>query len=101
MKNDELKIAADLLESNGFDEVANVIRSPFSESLGKRISVYGPNYIWRGLLVGITPQMITLDDCHQVFETGDHRTVECDSELIGKQHFTIGAICNWGECQWS
>lgn len=72
------------------------------EFVGQRIAVYGPNFIWRGLLVKVDKRSITLDDVYQIFDTGKHGSSTCEDERMSdRQVFPIAAICNAGPTEWA
>ena len=70
--------------------------------IGKRIAIYGPNYIWRGELKEVNGKFLVLSDVYQVLDTGDHDTEVCESERISdEQVFPVSAICNVGPAKWA
>ena len=69
---------------------------------GKRVAVFGPNYIWTGDLVEETDDTIVLSDVNQLFETGPHTTVETEHERICENMvFYKSAVCNVGDPLWT
>jgi hypothetical protein len=87
-------IAADLLEDNGFGDLAQAIRD-YAHFLDKRVAVFGPNFIWTGKLTGVTHETLFIEDVHQVYDTGPHDTDDfsgsriCDSMVLER-----AAVCN-------
>lgn len=69
---------------------------------GKRIALFGPNYIWTGNLVQETPNTITLENVNQLFETGSHKDESTENERIcDTMTFFKVAICNIGDPIWT
>ena len=65
---------------------------------GKRIAVFGPNYIWTGRFVQETEHTVTLENVNQLFETGSHKTEDTENERIcDTMTFFKAAICNIGD----
>ena len=69
---------------------------------GKRVALFGPNYIWTGNLVQETEHTITLTNVNQLFETGSHKTEDTENERIcDTMTFFKAAICNIGDPIWT
>lgn len=69
---------------------------------GKRVAVFGPNYIWTGNLIEETDNTVELQDVNQLFETGPHTTKETEHEKICENMvFFKSAICNVGDPIWT
>ena len=74
----------------------------YSHHMGKRVAIYGPNYIWTCTLVGETDTALIVEDVWQVFETGAHDQKAASLEKcsdIGT--FPKTAICNVVEPKWA
>jgi hypothetical protein len=69
---------------------------------GQYVAIYGPNYIWTGLLVGETENVIHLQDCQQVYETREHSAANADREPCSElMLFPKSAVCNIGATKWA
>ena len=100
-KNDNL-VAADFLDEANMPEQADILRSPAMEWIGQRIAVYGPRFIWRGVLAQITTDELVMTDVYEIRSVGSHSTEDCDDEFMAERHvFRIAAICNYGPVKWA
>ena len=69
---------------------------------GKKVAVYGPNFIWTGTLASETEKTILLTDVHQIYDTNSHSDDKADGERIADEMFhSKDAIINIGETKWA
>lgn len=74
----------------------------YAHHMGKRIAIYGPNYIWSCTLVGETDTALIVEDVYQVFETGAHDQQSASQEKCSEiATFPKTAICNVVEPKWA
>jgi hypothetical protein len=66
--------------------------------LGKTVTLFCANYIYRGELVGVNDTCVKLDAAQMVYETGDFRSKEWKDcqELGGSWYVKRGAIESFG-----
>ncbi len=66
--------------------------------LGERITIFGMNYFYTGVLTGVNSTHIELQDAAVVYETGSYDTAEWkDAQpLPHKWHIQLTAIESWG-----
>ena len=99
-KLETLRIYAEHLDDLGIDSSA-IRGEAVNAMIGERIAVYGPNYIWRGLLAGVTPSDLILDDVYQIRDS-DHDAGTCEDMFFSpRQIIPRTAICNFGPCSWA
>lgn len=66
--------------------------------LGKRVTLFCANYIYRGILAGVNDTCVMLDEAQIVYETGSFDTREWkDAQRIGDSWYVKrGAIESFG-----
>ncbi len=103
MNADLAGIAADYLDEGGFPDVADMLRrSSYLELLGRRVAVYGPNFIWIGKLSGVSTETIALADVSQVDDTNSHGESSATSEWISDvMIFERAAVCCVVPAKWA
>jgi hypothetical protein len=70
--------------------------------MGKRVSIYGPNFIWTGKFVGESDDAIVLEHVSQIYDTNSHAECEPDLEWITDvMIYPKCAICNIGTSRWA
>lgn len=69
---------------------------------GKHVAIFGPNFIWSGLLAEETETTLVLHDVSQVYNTGAHNEVKAEREYMSPlQIFPKTSICNIGTTKWA
>lgn len=98
---DTFQIAADSLEDT-CPEAASALRSEEASWIGKRVAVYGPNYIWWGTLKALTDRGVILTDVYQVDDVPDLVAGNMQGQKHSETMLCLwGAICNYSPVNWS
>lgn len=105
LTDDGCQIAADLLKDNGFDAEAEVLESPYMRYVGHWVAVFGPNYIWRGVLIGVTEYTLTMKNVFQIKNTDDGEghgeNIASEVYYTREQTFERSAVTNCGPAPWA
>ena len=94
------KLRDDIVVSSDLDKING--RLVPDALVGQRIAVYGPRFIWRGLLVAASADVLLVEDVYQVKDCEHDQDTPTNEAFFCPFHvFRIDAISNFGPVKWA